>query len=151
VPPGPRPDVFTWTCAGLLAAPAVVAIVAGAALVLTADEALGGPAGLGAALGLFGGLPLLAAEYYAVARRSRRAASLIAYPALYFAVMGSVAWLAGLLDVLRLKSPGPDSMSPGEFAIYTGFLAYLVTVGIGHLRWLRLLRATQTGPVSQNG
>jgi hypothetical protein len=150
VPPAPQPDIFTWTCAGLVAAPAVVALVAGAALILTADKALGGPAGLGAVCGLFGSLPLLVAEYYAVVRRSRRATSLIAYLTVWFAIMGSIAWLAGLLDVLRLKSPGPDSMSPGMFAIYSAFLACLVMVGLGHLRWLRLLKAAPKGILSQD-
>jgi hypothetical protein len=42
VPP-PRPDIFTWTCAGLLAAPAVGTVVAGASLDLGADAALTGP------------------------------------------------------------------------------------------------------------
>ena len=119
--------------------PTNVSVVAGAALVFTADEALGGPAGLGAAFGLLGSLPLPVVEYSAVVRRSRRATSLIAYLALYLLVIGSVAWLAGLLDVLRLKSSAPDSMSPGMFAIYSAFLACLVMVGLGHLRWLRLL------------
>lgn len=134
----------------MLAAPAAITTVAGAGLILTAGDALGGPAGLGAVMGLFGSLPMLIAEYFAVIRRSRRASSLIAYLGLYFAIMGAVPWLAGFLDVLRLKSPGPDSMSPGEFAIFSSILAGLVTVGMGHLRWLRLLKAESTGTISRD-
>jgi len=38
--------VFTWFCAGLVAAPAVVWLVAGVGLIIASPEALGGPAGL---------------------------------------------------------------------------------------------------------
>jgi hypothetical protein len=142
--------MFTWTCAGLLTAPAVVLAVAGVSFVLTADEALRGPARICAAVGLFGSLSLVIVEYYVVVRRSRRATSLIAYLALNFAMLGSVAWFAGLLDVLQLRSPAPNSISPLGFGIYSVFLAGLATVGLGHLRWLRLLKAAPREIVSQN-
>ncbi len=151
MPPAPRPDIVTWSCAGLLAAPAVVSVVAGMGLLLTADGALGGPAGLGAALGLIGSLPLLVVEYFAIVRRSRRATALIASPALYGAAMGSIAWVAGLLDVLRLKSPGPDPMSAGEFVLYSALLACVVAVGLGHLRWHRLLISASSGHDGSEG
>lgn len=111
---------------------------------------IGEPAGLCAFLGLFGSSPLLVLEYYAVVGRSRRATSLIAYLALYFAMMGSIAWLASLQEMLRLKSAKPGSMSPGEFATYSVFLACLVALGIGHIRWLRILRAEWTERLSQD-
>lgn len=141
----PRPDVYTWLSAALFSAPAAVFVVAGAALVLTGDEALGGPAGLGAALALFVALPMLVVEYYAVVRRSRRAASVVASLALYCAALGSLGWVAGLLDLLWTRRSGPGSMGPGEFAVYSAFLACVVAVGLGHLRWRRLLGAAPAG------
>jgi hypothetical protein len=141
VRPTPRPDAFTLCCAGLLVAPAVVSLVAAVALVLTRPQALAGPAGIGAALGLFGSGPLLVVEYGAVVRRSWRSAAILAYLLLYLALLGSFAWIGGLLDWLRLKSPGPEAMSPGMFALYSTFLACAIVSGVGHLRWSRLLRA----------
>lgn len=146
--PTPRPDLLTRASAGLLSAPAAVLVVAGAALFLSGDEALAGPAGLGAALGLLVFLPLLVAEYFAIFRGSRRAAATIAASCLAFAALGTIGWAAGLLDVLGLKSPGPDSMSPGEFAAFSAFLAGLLAAGLGHLRWHRLLASA---PVEADG
>lgn len=137
---GPRPDGVTLACAGLVAVPALFCGVAGAGFLLGADERVGGPAGLGAVCGLVGSLPLLVGEYCSVVRGSRWATSLIAGLALYGAVMGSIAWIAGLVGLIRGESAGPDAMSTGEFVAYTAVLAWLVAVGLGHLRWLRLLR-----------
>ncbi len=138
---GPRLDDFTLCCAGLVVAPAVVSVIAAVALIVAMPQALVGPAGIGAVLGLFGSAPLLVIEYGAVVRRRWRAASLLAYLLLYLALMGSFGWVGGLLDVLHLKSPGHDSMSAGEFALYSVFLACVMVAGIGHLRWSRLLRS----------
>jgi len=145
VQPDPRPDPITWICAGLVASPAIVMLIAGVGLLVTADEALNGPAGLGAVCGVIGGLPLLAVEYYAVYRRSRRASMLIASFLLCDAFIGCIAWLAGLMTVLRLISPNPDSMSPGGFFQYSAFLACLIAVGLGHLRWHRMLSSATIG------
>lgn len=138
---GPRPDAFTLCCAGLLVAPAAVSVLAAVGLTLTMPQALAGPAGVGAALGLFGSAPLPVLGYRAVVRRRRRAASLLACLLLYLALMGSFACVGGLLDVFHLKSPCHGSMSAGEFALYTVFLTCVIVAGIGHLRWSRVLRS----------
>jgi len=142
----PRPDAFTWLCAGLTVAPAVMIVVASAALAFTAPEAFGGPAGLGAGFGLLGGPLVFVAEYRAVIRRSQRAALVIASLSFYGAAMGSIAWVAAVLHFLGLTPTTPGSMSPGEFTIYSVFLTYLITIGLGHLRWYRRLRAVVDEP-----
>lgn len=141
----PRPDLITWICAGVFASPAIALLIAGVGLLVTADEALNGPAGLGAVCGVIGGLPLLIVEYYAVFRRSRRASMLIASFLFCGAFIGSIGWLAGLMTVLRLLSPTPDSMSAGGFFQYTACLACLIAVGLGHLRWHRMLSSATIG------
>lgn len=141
--PGPPLDVFTLCCAGLLVAPAAVSVVTAMALIFIRPQALAGPSGVGAALALFGSTPLLVVEYHAVVRRSGRAASLVAYLLLYLALLGSFAWVGGLLERLHLKSPGKNSMSAGEFALYSVFLTSVIVSGMGHLRWFRHVRSAQ--------
>ncbi len=60
---------------------------------------------------------------------------------LYFALLGSIGWLTGLADLLNLTRKNPDSMSPGEFIVYTALILGALTTGLGHLRWYRLLES----------
>lgn len=141
----PRPDLVTWVCVGLLAIPTfAVLILSVVAIILTATGALGGPSVL---LAIFAPLvcpPLLVAEYYAIARGSHNATSTIACLGLYVAVLGSIGWVGGLLDVLSLKATGRNPMSLGDLIANSIFLADPVVVGFGHLRWLRILKASSS-------
>jgi hypothetical protein len=72
-----RTDLITWLCAALVGAPVVVFSPAGFGLVLFAPDQFGSPAGLGAPIGVFGFLPILAVEYFAIVKFSPRATAYV--------------------------------------------------------------------------
>lgn len=108
-------------------------------LVATWPPFIAGPVGVGALFGTGLSAPLLFAEYRSVFRRSRRATLLVAYLLGYLALLGSIGWVIGLLDILHWKHPHHDAMDPATFAIYSTVWAGAIVAGLGHLRWYRRL------------
>ena len=108
-----------------------------------AASSISGGAWLGIILFPVSSMLLLAAEYRAVCRREARAAAWVAGIFLYFAVCGSIGWVAGLLHLTGVLPPHRDWQSWSEFAIYSAFLAYMAFIGAGHLHWWRVLRASK--------
>src|SRR5262245_41685938 len=74
----PRPDNFTWLCAGILSVPGVVFVVVGLALMLGSENPLTEPSNFDAAAILGKSLPLLVVDYFAIIRRSQWATSVVA-------------------------------------------------------------------------